>query len=493
MAQSSIRLNKSAASASHELSCWPARWNAAAQAYAVLTALGIGYFIFGIPIQTSDCIGNLLNVQDAGLFELVVGAFSASGYLRPLLWANLKVIFDLSGGHYFLAYKAFHVLQVTTVLMLFVRLLRVASFREFLIAAFSINVLLGLHTFSGTVREGFPVNHFLSEILYLLAVINLATSNARWWKDLAAALIFFVALFTIESGAIVWVAMISAYLLGFRGLSKRALTGSTIILVSYLLLRFLVLDVGAPDLSERSSGYGFRVLSPPELIDRFGHDPLPFYAYNVTTSMLSVLFSEPRQGIWKFLEASRDGAVPAWMRVNLLSSIMACVLFMGFVRRRCSQWIKLRFQRDDRLFLLFPVVLVANAVISYPYTKDVIMSMAGVMYALAAYVTVKETLESYHPKRAGRFSVIIAISVLTVAGLTWSIRTGALYASLREQAYNVQTEWALAWDELASLKSIYPTPQAALLIDSLRDEALAAPIPNPHFARTPLDRLLDPY
>ena len=49
---------------------------------------------------------------------------------------------------------------------------------------------------------------------------------------------------------------------------------------------------------ERASGFGFRVLDPPELADRFGGNPLPFYAYNIASSVLSVLLSEPRGGVY---------------------------------------------------------------------------------------------------------------------------------------------------------------------------------------------------
>jgi hypothetical protein len=42
---------------------------------------------------------------------------------------------------------------------------------------------------------------------------------------------------------------------------------------------------------ERSSGFGLAILDPEDLIARFGANPLPFYAYNVTASAMSVLFA----------------------------------------------------------------------------------------------------------------------------------------------------------------------------------------------------------
>ena len=44
---------------------------------------------------------------------------------------------------------------------------------------------------------------------------------------------------------------------------------------------------------------------------------------------------------------------------------------------------------SDRLILLFAAVLAANAVLSYAYTKDDIMSVSGVFYGLAAYAAIR--------------------------------------------------------------------------------------------------------
>ena len=60
---------------------------------------------------------------------------------------------------------------------------------------------------------------------------------------------------------------------------------------------------GVPSLTERSSGYLLEVLEPEELERRFGSQPLWFYAYNVLASVGSVLFAEPRSGVFETVSA----------------------------------------------------------------------------------------------------------------------------------------------------------------------------------------------
>src|SRR5204863_16219 len=109
----------------------------------------------------------------------------------------------------------------------------------------------------------------------------------------AAVVLATYAMFTNELGLLVWVALVAAYLAGFRGVPLRAVAIVTAILCVYFYLRFVRLSVGAPGLVERSSGFGFSIRSPQELGRMFAAHPLPFYAYNVVASALAVLLSEP--------------------------------------------------------------------------------------------------------------------------------------------------------------------------------------------------------
>ena len=150
-------------------------------------------------------------------------------------------------------------------LLLFTRALRVRTVADLSAAAFALTVVAGLHTFRSTVQEAFPINHFLEIAVLALVMLNLSQARPRLSVDLAALVTFVVAALTLESGLLVWVVAVTAWVLGMRGVSTRGVVAMTVLLAGYFVLRFGVLSVGTPGLIERSSGYLFDVLDPPEL------------------------------------------------------------------------------------------------------------------------------------------------------------------------------------------------------------------------------------
>jgi hypothetical protein len=264
-------------------------------AYAGAAALILGHFLLGIPIQYSDSFGNMAKLS-ASWSDLLYGEFTQRAYLRPLLFAELKLVHDLSGGNYFAWFRGVQVVQVLLLLLIYVGLVRPRTMRDAMLIPFGIAVLIGMHTFSGTINAAFPINTFLTIVLCCFAGMYVVLSPYRWWHDVVAALLFAVAALTVESGLLVWVIFAGGWLLGARGVSRAGVVAVTVLLAAYFYVRFAMLDVGSPGLVERSSGFGFGILEPDELIARFGTNPIGFYAYNVVASMLSVLVSEPTGG-----------------------------------------------------------------------------------------------------------------------------------------------------------------------------------------------------
>ena len=54
-----------------------------------LTAL-IAFEVCRIPVQVSDSVGNLLQVQRQPLGDVFFSQFSNGAYVRPLMWAEFK-------------------------------------------------------------------------------------------------------------------------------------------------------------------------------------------------------------------------------------------------------------------------------------------------------------------------------------------------------------------------------------------------------------------
>jgi len=456
--------------------------------YALLVGFALGHFLLGIPIQLTDSFGNMLKLS-APWPDLLYGEFTQHAYLRPLLWANLKLVYDLSGGDYFAWFRGVHVVQVLVLVGLYVALVRPRTLLDAAILPFGLAVLFGMHTFAGTIREAFPINTFMTVLILCFVAAILALAPYRWWNDVLAALLFVAAALTVETGLLVWVIFVGGRLVGARGVSRTGIVGLVALLAAYFYVRFALFDVGAPGLVERSSGFGFGVLDPAELVERFGANPVWFYTYNVVTSAVSVLFSEPTAGVFRVTSALVRGDVDPSMILNLIATTSVTVVVAVFAWRRRQAWLSRRFERDDQLIALFAMVLPANAVISYPYTKDVIMSPAGAFLAVAGFVAVRNVLTGL-PGRVSPGVAMLAVAGTALVSSAWAVRVIGTHLNLRTAAYVERNEWAYAESSLAA-EGVTLSDADAALLRTLRDEAIFTHPPPPPL-EPPFRRLLGP-
>jgi hypothetical protein len=210
------------------------------------------------------------------------------------------------------------------------------------------------------------------------------------------------------------------------------------------------------------------VLDPPELVRRFSDRRGFFYAYNVVASALSVVFGEPRGGVFRLTDGFRLGAPYPSLLATAVATTAASALIAVSAWRRLPAWRTWQFTRDDRLVLLFLVLLPANAVISFPYTKDVIMSPAGVFMALAACVAARQELV---PAAGGRRRVV-ALAACLLLSIAWSARLLSLHVELRVAQHKVREEWAYVDDWIALQRLDVSAPRARGLQETLRNDAL---------------------
>lgn len=435
-----------------------------------------------MPIQVTDSLGEILDAQrSASAWTSFTGSFGTEAYLRPLRIAQIKALFDAAAGeHYWLVYRGFHALLVIATTFLFVGAIRVTTWADTAAAGFALAVLTGLHTFRGTVQEAFPINHFLEIAVCCLAALNLARSRGGWWTDATAVALFAAAVLTLESGVLVWVVVVAAWIAGWKGVSSRGLLVMTACLVAYLYVRFGYLSTGVPTLAERSSGYLLSMLDPPELERLFGERPWLFYGYNVGASMLSVLFSEPQAGVFAAVRAWLDDRVMPRVVVPLVTSAATTALIVwvaaAALRRRETS-------DGQRLIAVGAAVIVANAVLSFAYTKNEVMSTAGVFYALAACGGMRGAL-AWAPAGpstklgAGRAGAIVVPTLLCCLACGWAIRAAGLHYVLRSQAIKHQVDWVELpgrWQRSGQ----WPRDERQRdLVLRLRHEAVQLTIPN---------------
>jgi dTDP-L-rhamnose 4-epimerase len=455
-------------------------WTWATYGWALLAAAGIAYFLVRMPFQVSDNIGNLLTLYRDSLGKIMESQFGSGPYLRPFLWGTLKIVFDWSGGQYFLAFKTVHVVQVVLLLLLFARLLAVRTKLDFIAVPLAFAVLLGLHTFGGLVLEGFPINTFLTIAVLVLAALNLAESNGGTLVNIAAPVILVIAMLTVESGLLVWVALMTAYLAGARGVSSRSLVATTLLFAGYFVLRFVLLPGGSPGLEERSTGYGFGVLDPDDLVARFGGNPLGFYAYNIASSFASVLLAEPRAGVWEYTRAAvtEQHEVIPWMTINVVTSALTSLLVVAYTLPRIPRWIRRDVRGRERLVVYFWALVLANAVISFPYTKDQIMTPAGCVYALAAYVAIRDILQRGVAIHAVVRTVLAVMFVAMSMG--WTVRTAGLHYNLSLAAFRNRTDWLEVEQWMKSGDAGNLTPAEAEFVLQFKREAQQMPVPHPY-------------
>lgn len=451
----------------------------------------LGWFITRIPIQLTDGASNMVSVADSGPWEIFLGKMDNAGFFRPLMWPPYVIVMNLSRGAYFAWFKTIHVAQVLVLLALFLRWLRVETAVDAAAFVFGLAVLVGGHTFPGTVREAFPINHFLAIAICVLGTAVLATERHRRLNDVAGVLLFLYAALTIESGLLVWVAAVAAAVLGSRGLSRGALALMTAGVVAYLAVRFGWFHNGTPGLTERGSGFGFAMLDVDTIQQRFGDRPLVFYASNVGAALLSMLTAEPRGGVFYVVRGFVQGPREAWAELNVLCATGASLL-VG-----CAMVMRRRAWRDgpthhDRILAMAPVLVAANAVFCYAYMKDVILSVGGVFVAAAAAAAMREVLI-----RAGRetwqaTSALVAVAVVVLSSV-WAIKVVGIHYSIRKEAIAVRREWAFVdeWAARSEMELTSPAKQRlkrALEVDALSKMPVAPwpelPLPPEWFDET---------
>lgn len=463
-----------------------------ASAAAAVLAVGVGHDLLHMPLQVSDSLSLIL---DAALSPSAWSDFRAHlsevAYFRPMRYATIKVVADLSGGDYALAYRVFHAASVLVFVLLFVRALQIRDAVMLAVAPLALTVFLGIHTFLGTVKEIYPTNHFLQVALLAMLALNLTQSKGGRLVDLALWLTLAFAALTLESGLLVWVVIAGAWLTGMPGASRRSIAGATLLLAAYAVVRFGFFSTGLPTIEERSTGYLLGTLSPEQVRARFGENLIVFHLYNVVSSALSVLMSEPRSGVWAFVRAVRGDQVAPRHFIQIGASLFATGLVVAYVVSRLRSGVRRPQTLADRHTVIFALMLAANASISYVYTKDEIMSVAGAFYALPVFGAAVYFLREW-PERRRSWAATAAVCALFIAGSSaWAIRTAGVHHVLRSQAFVQRNDWTRLerewqrdgnWERYASSEP---------LIRSLRRQAISTRVVNPYFEPRWMERVFD--
>jgi len=412
----------------------------------VLWAAVIGWVLFHVPFELRETTGNLTDFMTApSSYRIFVdtfsrGAWPAPGFLRTFSLATSKLVFELSGGAYFDTYRGLHAAMILFLMVMLMRLLRVDSTVMLGVAVLAGIAFVGMPTLHEAVRET-ELNIKLVIPALCFAALGLSVSAPRRWKDVAAVLLTFYAVFSNELGLLLWVGFIAAYVVGFRGVSLRGVLAVTVVLAGYFILRFVVWDIGGPSLLERSSGFGFRILDPPELISRFGDKRLALYAYNIAASTLTIFFAEPRSGVFVLVQGLLDRAVDPSVLLEVVTSVLSTGVMVWFAVRRWPDWRQRRLDYYDRLFLVSLAMIGGNAVISYPYLKEVTLSTAGIYYVVALACALRSLLESWNGQTVSVRQAVACLGLLVTLSASWTLRGVGFFVDMSRTGSGLQREW----------------------------------------------------
>ncbi len=169
------------------------------------------------------------------------------------------------------------------------------------------------------------------------------------------------------------------------------------------------------------------------------------------------------------------------MLVTLTSVVTGTGLLAWVTVTRVGYWLARRFERVDQVLLIFLAVLGGNAAICYVYTKDEVMSTAGVFYALAVFAAARELLRRAAPVARPTWAAVSLALILTVGAGAWAVRSLGLHYQMIQMAFSVRMDWVGVEQWLADQRVTVETPEQRQLIAALRAQALQGPVENQYF------------
>jgi hypothetical protein len=464
-------------------------WATAAVAASI--ALGLSWCITHSPLTLNDGLGPILESRTSeSVRDTYERALYSAGYWRPLRLVQIKLVVDASPADSTSSFKAIHVALTFAALLLFAVWVRPQSVAEFSAAAVALMILVGHHSFFALFSEAYPINHFLEIVALALAVAGLARGAPRWWKGALAALLIAIGAVTIESGLLIGVLAVACWMVGWRGIPGRGVVAIVVLLAAYFYVRFVVLQIPSPGLDERSAGWWLQRLEPPELLARFGDNPLPFYAYNVMAAVLDVLFSEPRQGSWMMVLRWTEDNMRPWVFVHLISSLLVTAALLTALGPALLRWWRRTLQERDRFVLVAFMVIGANSVMSFGYVKDEVLSVGVVFYAGGAFAVIAALGDRLqHARRRVPQAALLVMLVAT--SVLWSSRAAATFFSLQSSAFKVVNDWAKYSLERED-RDLWEAEASRSAYLAIRSRSLSYDVPHPVFTKQQrVDRYLE--
>lgn len=451
------------------------------RAFLLLLALGcaggLGVDLFRVPVQYSDSYDAIARgcVPASAIDVFRVELHRSSGTLRPLrpLQARaLCAVAHTSGLPLASVFRGTHVLLAALALVLLVVALPIEGWADVPAAGVALAALAGHHAVGALWIEAFPVNHYLEVLVATLLVLVAARTSPRRWVDAGLLVLLAALLLLFETALLIWVAVVLVVLLRLPGLTARTLALTSAVVAAYFATRF-ALGLTTVSLGSNGTGLWTTVLSASDLDRLTGAARAGMVVYNMAGAVLSILFSEPRGGVFHLLRAHEEGRLTGMTELNVWASGLTTLLLAWWSTRLLGPRHPALAQAD-RLGLVGVGLVLATAPFAAGYIKDEILAVGALGYACAVFAATRHLLaRAATPTRAA-----IPLVLLVLIGSLWSVRAAGAHYRLAVGAFKTRNDWAHVTTGF--------TPDdarraEARLLTTLRQDALLRRVTAPEF------------
>ena len=416
------------------------------------------------PWNFVDTPNYLYEAKTLDFKEIAIKGFTAGVGYRPLFRVGVDLLYGIVGAN-LSVFKAIVVVQFAGILCCLIALFRVITGYQALAACLALSCFVGLHT-SSILLGFFPLGHHSIALLGLLSTAVLCMSAHRSWYPACYFAVCLVLPFTIELGLLLPPMLVSLWWAGAPGVQRRDVAWGLSGVALYVIVRaiFSPAGVDVPWISTES-GFGLGQIDPEGFSNTFGRMPFLFWVYNVMASLMTVLFSEPRDGTFEFIRSLSAGTTQPWQWIQIATSLATTSAGIVVLTRR-------RLEGHQRqLLVLGCVLLLSNSLLGFLYARDRVSLAAGAGYALLVFLTASSLVESGRYRRMGA----VGLLVLLLAGWTW--RSAESMLSVRDHAFESYSDWILRHDPERPRGVPDPT-----LLRRLYVASIASPPPDPRCA-----------
>jgi hypothetical protein len=404
-------------------------------AYVVL----LSSVFFKISWSLGDTYSHLITPVLMSWGDAIGYAFGSGREYRPLFTLAIKASYE-AVGLWLPFYQTFVVLLFAALLTLIVWVCRPVGSHRAVAACIAVSCVCGLHT--SRILWGFwPLNHYAAVIVCVVLAVGLALQSRSRHFPWVLGLLTFVALLSLELGALIVALTIVLWWFGAPGLDRRAVVWVIAAAAVYAAIRLTLAEYSGESLYA-DTGFIFQTVDAATLRARFGDSPWLLWAYNVMSTALTIAFSEPREGVYAFVESllARDMESWQWFQVGT-SALTTMVVVSGLVRG--WPW----SERDRLLIIAGGTFLICGSALGFMYTRDRIGLAGGIGYALLVYVAAAAWLEG---ASAAGWPRRVAVGTVAIVAALWMVRSGEMWFQLRDTAWDYRVEWTDRFEELGA-------------------------------------------